>query len=1070
MFLYEDKGCSINFTIFTKNIEMKRTMSKRLKRSLILIFTLPLLILSVVIFLVFLNQDSIVQSLIKTANEDFKGQIVLRESHIAPFANFPYISIDLQGFKVFETDDESLEPVIEIQDVYVGFDLFTLLTGKFDVKSIKLENGDVNIEEYQDGSFNIAKAFETYVPKEADELKKEFHFDLKELIFSNMDIHKINAQGLEFDTYFNQANIGLKSKEDHVYFSVTSDFNLSMIDHGDTTFLRRKNMKVNTVLDYFKEKEEIRVSPSEVNIDKAKFQFEGTIDVMDDFNVDLTFSGQKPDFSLLIALAPDDIVPVLKSFDNRGEVFFDASVKGPTLHETPAVEARFGCKEGYFKNPTTQKVLDDLNFSGYFTNGNEKSLESMRFELKDFNAKPESGRFEVNLAMENFVSPDIQFQVTTLFDLDYLAKFFNVTQLENLRGEVELEMNFHDIIDLEHPEKSIDQMNEAYFTQLKIQDLGFKFPNYDQEIEHLDVDLLVNGNRADLRNFSLNVGGSDIRISGFTSDLPAIIHHTDNEVKTQLKIHSDAVDINELTLAKGEKVVDEYIRDFNMELAFTSSARAITESPYLPIGHFTISRLDAKLTNYPHALHDFVADVSIDSNRLIVHDFSGEVDESDFHLMASVNKYPLWFQDTLTGDTEIGLDLTSNVLQLKDIFSFNGENFIPEDFRKEELKEMKVHFDVLLHFNHGNLTSADVDLTELSGKANLHPMKFEKFRGRVHIENDHLTLEQLKGKMGNSSFSTDLTYFYGENQKDKSKENHLNFSAPMLDIDQLIGYEEPSPKETMEHDSVFSVFDIPFPDMSYVVKIGKMNYHKYKIYNFNGQLRTTQNHMLFVDTLQMDIAGGHADIGGYFNASNREQIYFQTVTSFSKIDLDELMLKFDNFGQDEIVSDHLHGTVNGKLWGNIHMHADLIPIIDDSDISLEIDITGGSIENYGPLEALSGFFEDEKLHKVIFDTLANRIDMKNGIMTVPEMLINTNLGFIKVSGKQDMEMNMEYYLRVPLKMITSVGSKKLFGNRKETDPNEIGEFDPSKNYRFVNIKITGDAEDFKVTLGKDKGK
>lgn len=1049
---------------------MKPEISKRLKRSLIFLFTIPVFILSIVIFLVYLNQYKIVQSLIKTANDDFKGQMLLRESHIAPFANFPYISIDLQGFKVFETDDETRTPIIQIEDVYVGFDLFSLLAGNFDVKSIKLSNADISIEEYADGSFNIAKAFETYVPKASDELKEEFHFDLKEVIFSNVDVHKINSEGLEFDTYFKQANIGLKSKEDHLFFSVNADFNLSMIDRGDTTFLRRKNMSVNTVLDYFKEKEEIHVSPSELNIDKAQFQFDGIIDVMDDFNVDLSFSGQKPDFSLLIALAPDNIIPILKSFDNRGEVFFDAKVKGSTIHATPFVEARFGCKEGYFKNPATDKVLDDLNFSGYFTNGEKKNLESMRFELKDFNATPESGRFEVNLALENFVSPDIQFQVITLFDLDYLAKFFNMTQLENLRGEVELEMNFHDIIDLEHPEKSIDQMNEAYFTQLKIQDLGFKLPNYDQEIEHLDVDLKVEGNRADLRNFSLNVGGSDVHISGFTSDLPAVIHHTDKEVNTQLKIHSDAVDINELTLAKGEKVVDEYIRDFNMDLAFTSSARAITESPYLPVGRFTISRLDAKLTNYPHALHDFVADVSIDSNRLTVNDFSGEVDESDVHLMASVYNYSLWFQDTLSGDTEIGLDLTSHLLQLKDIFSFDGENFIPEDYRKEELKEMKVHFDALLHFNKGSLTSADVDLTELSGKANIHPMKFEKFRGRVHIENDHLMLEQLKGKIGNSSFSTDLSYFYGENETVKSKENYLNFSAPLLDIDQLIAYEEPAVNEEVEHDSVFSIFDIPFPDMSFAVKIGKMNYHKYKIFNFNGQLRTTQNHMLFVDTLQMDIAGGHADIGGYFNASKREQIYFQTVTSFNNIDLDQLMVKFDNFGQDEIVSDHLHGTINGKLWGNIHMHADLVPIIDDSDISLEIDITGGSIENYGPLEALSGFFEDEKLHKVIFDTLANRIDMKNGIMTVPEMLINTNLGFIKVSGKQDMDMNMEYYLRVPLKMITSAGSKKLFGNRKETDPNEISEFDSSKNYRFVNIKIIGDAEDFKVSLGKDKGR
>jgi hypothetical protein len=97
--------------------------------------------------------------------------------------------------------------------------------------------------------------------------------------------------------------------------------------------------------------------------------------------------------------------------------------------------------------------------------------------------------------------------------------------------------------------------------------------------------------------------------------------------------------------------------------------------------------------------------------------------------------------------------------------------------------------------------------------------------------------------------------------------------------------------------------------------------------------------------------------------------------------------------------------------------------------------------------------------------------MTNGLMTIPNMVINTNLGFVEISGKQDMNMNMEYYLKVPLKMISSVGSTKLFGKKKEeTSPEELFDYDPNKKYRYVNIKITGNSEDYKITLGKDKGK
>jgi len=1038
-------------------------------RFIIGIVIIPIILVTTTITIVYFQQEKIVQQVLKSANEDFKGKIVIKGSHIAPFANFPYISIDLEGFQVFETKDKTLEPVIDLNDVYIGFDLWTLLAGNFDVKSINLANGRINIVEYEDNSFNIARAFEPTSPKELDELQEEFHFDLQSIALENVEIDKINPEDLEFEVMVNKAQIGLRSKKEHLFLSLKTDFNLSMIDQGDTTFLNNKPFSINSVLDYDKMSDSLIIPPSDLNIGNVWFDFGGGIDLKDDVNVDIYLSGKKSDFSLIIALAPDDLIPVFKTFDNRGDVFFDATIKGKSAFGfTPQVEARFGCKEGYFKNPKTAKVLDEVNFVGYFTNGAEQTLESSRFELKDFNARPETGRFKVNLTMDNFVSPEIDLNMTTLFDLDYLAQFLNVEDLQNLTGRVELVMNFRDIIDLENPEKSIEKFNESYYSLLNVNNLGFDIPGYDERIEDINISLIVDGNKADLKRFSLKVGGSDLNISGSVSDLPAIIHHTNTPVDANLSIRSKAMDINELTLARGDQVVEEYIKNFQMDLAFHSSAKAITESPYLPVGKFIISQFNAELTNYPHAIHDFHAEVIIDTTDLSIVDFSGFIDQSDFHFSGKVKEYPLWFQESLDGDTHITFDLSSNLLQLKDLFSYDGENYVPEDYRNEELRNLKIHGDVALHFVDGKFSSSDLYLKELKGKANIHPMQLENFGGRIHVEKDHLTMTKFRGTIGNSSFIMDLDYYFGELAAAKTKPNKLIFHAKRLDFDQLFNYEAPPAEATVEHDSVFSIFDVPFPDMQYQVKIGKMNYHNYLITNINANIRTTKDHMLYLDTLQMDIAGGHMDIGGYFNGSNRNDIYFYPNISLQQINLDKLMLKFDNFGQDEVLSDQLHGNINGRLSGKIHMHADLTPMLDASKINIDVDIVGGSIENYGPLQALAGFFDDKSLHKVIFDTLRNNMVLDNGVMTIPEMIINTNLGFIAVSGKQDMDMNMEYYLRVPLRMISSVGSRKLFGSGKDKDPEQLADYDPNKKYRFVNIKIVGDAEDFKVSLGKNR--
>lgn len=1037
------------------------------KRVITFLVIVPLVLLSILVGILYYNQDKIVQHFIETANKDFHGSITLKDSHIAPFANFPYISVDLEDFEVFE-NKKSTTPLVHLKDLYLGFDFWTLVNGEFNIKMIKLNDGFIHVYQNEIGEFDILKAFET--EKEVNDVEEEFHIDLSRLDIVNVEFSKTNADSLAISGLINSSKIKFRNRTEDLFFGLELNTNISVVDKGDTTFLKNKEITIDADFDYQKLAEKLIIEPSSVSIMNSLFNFEGSINIPNDLDLDLNLKGKKSDFSLLIALSPDDLVPLFNSFENKGDVYFEAKVRGPSINgKTPKIIADFGCANGFFKNPTTNKTLEKLNFKGHFQNEKNGGLKSMRLSVSDFTAKPETGVFNVDLSVVNFLSPDINLKMKTIFELDYLAQFLNVEQLEELKGSVEMEMNFHDVIDLSNPEKSIEKLNESYYTKLDVSNLSFIIPDYKEKLENINLKMHMDGHKAILDLFTIKVGHSDIAINGTISDLPAILHHTNIPVMANLNIKSDEIDINQLTSAKGENVVDEDIRNLSMNLEFNSSAKAITESPYLPIGEFFVKDFHADMTTYPHRLHDFHVDVLIDSTSLSVVDFTGMLDESDFHFSGKVEKYPMWFQEKLEGDTKIEYDLTSAKFELEDVFSYNGENYVPEDYRHEEFSNLKVHGDVILHFENQKLKTTDISLTELKGKMKMHPLALKDFSGRIHIENEHLTLENFKGRVGQSSFETDLSYYFGDMAG--IKENYLEFKSPYLDFDALLSYEDTPNKSTknssVEHDSIFSVFDIPFPNMRYHVDVDRMSYHKYHLKNINTDLRTTKDHMLYIDTLQMDIAGGHLDIGGYFNGSDRSKIYFSPVMNMKNLDMDQLMVKFDNFGQDEVVSDNIHGRISGKLWGEIHVHADLVPIIDDSEIHMDMEVTGGSVEKYAPLEALSGYFEDEQLHKVIFDTLQNHVDLTNGEMTIPEMVINSNLGFLKISGKQDMNMNMEYYISVPWKMITKAGGRKLFGG-KEKDPNEISEYDPNKKYRYVNLIISGNAENYSVSLGKKK--
>ncbi len=152
----------------------RRKVWKRIVLGLIII---PFILFASLTAVLFWKQDSIIQELIETLNEDFIGEVEIGESHIAPFASFPYISIDVDNFKVYEDKHKAKDPILAVKDIYLGFDFWTLLTGKLEIKSLKLKDGLMYIVQNENGDFNVTKALST--TKEIEDSSEEFHIDIK---------------------------------------------------------------------------------------------------------------------------------------------------------------------------------------------------------------------------------------------------------------------------------------------------------------------------------------------------------------------------------------------------------------------------------------------------------------------------------------------------------------------------------------------------------------------------------------------------------------------------------------------------------------------------------------------------------------------------------------------------------------------------------------------------------------------------------------------------------------------------------------------------------------------------
>ena len=175
-----------------------------------------------------------------------------------------------------------------------------------------------------------------------------------------------------------------------------------------------------------------------------------------------------------------------------------------------------------------------------------------------------------------------------------------------------------------------------------------------------------------------------------------------------------------------------------------------------------------------------------------------------------------------------------------------------------------------------------------------------------------------------------------------------------------------------------------------------------------------------------------------------------------------MLLKFENFGQDHLVSENLHGKLTTTIDGNFKIYPDMVPNINASEIHMDVEVSEGRLENYEPLQMLSSYMGDKNLNNIKFNTLKNHIDVKDGKLTIPNMVIESTLGHMELSGSHDMNHNIAYFIKLPMKTVRKAAGYKLFGGKdfsENQNTNEtIIEVDSTKNKVF-EFKILGTIDD-----------
>lgn len=242
------------------------------------------------------------------------------------------------------------------------------------------------------------------------------------------------------------------------------------------------------------------------------------------------------------------------------------------------------------------------------------------------------------------------------------------------------------------------------------------------------------------------------------------------------------------------------------------------------------------------------------------------------------------------------------------------------------------------------------------------------------------------------------------------------------------------------------------------LKIGQLIYRRFDAREVNGTAAFRRGD-LNITGLAMRTMGGFVNLRGTFKQEKQGYIC-RGIYNGDNIRISDLFYAFEDFGQTDLTHKHLEG--NAGFAGEF-----IAPFSRDLKLRekelyafADLEIEGGVLRNYAPLQSLSGFVKMEELKEIRFNNLKNQVEISNASIKIPEMLISNSALNIQISGIHTFDNHMNYNFRIRVADLLAA----KYGWRKN---NADGRYeDNGSKGMSVYVRMEGFPDNLKITYDK----
>lgn len=488
---------------------MKLTL-KILKLFAILIITVSVILFSTP----FLIQDKVANIILQSLNKNISTKLDIGSFKLSFLRKFPKASLELKdvvihsssGFNSGAFTGINTDTLLAARLVSVDFSITDILKGNYTIERIWARAGKVNLYIDTAGlvNYNISV-------KNTSSGGNNSTINLEKINLSDIKTNYNNlATKLKINGIIINGKLKSRISGTDIDFTTNSKILISSFQLHNTRITKTINADFDLTLQ--SSKNGILFKKGKLSVENYDFNLKGAVS-SDNF-VDLNITGHNIDISNISDYLPAKYLKVVSAYNPSGILIVSCNIKGPLTRTTnPHIEISFLLNNGHIAYGKSDLTINNLSFTGYFSNGSKNLPETSTVSIKNLKAKLGSAEYTGSISLSDLSHPRAELLLKGKVFPGELKEFFDLQNISTSEGSVDLDLKMNGILKNKETFTLADIIDMKPEAELVFNNLSIGLIKSKILFTQMEGNLLIS-NSIKAKNFQLNYKGQKIKISG----------------------------------------------------------------------------------------------------------------------------------------------------------------------------------------------------------------------------------------------------------------------------------------------------------------------------------------------------------------------------------------------------------------------------------------------------------------------------------------------------------------------------------------------------------------------------